>query len=89
MEDPNEADITPAVNILDISRDPPSIDEGKIATAKLQNGKATGIDQINAEFLKTKELWTLSILKNILQKIWESVNQMRHQLSGKQTKQLS
>lgn len=35
MEDPNEADITPAVNILDISRDPPSIDEGKIATAKL------------------------------------------------------
>lgn len=37
MEDPNEADITSAVNILDIhvSRDPPSIDEGKIATAKL------------------------------------------------------
>lgn len=35
MEDPNEADITPAAKILDISRDSPSIDEGKIVTAKL------------------------------------------------------
>lgn len=48
MEDPvNEAEITPAVNILDICTDPQSIDEVKMAIAKLKNGKATDIDQIS------------------------------------------
>lgn len=48
MEDlVNEAKITPAVNILDINTDLLSIDKVKMAIAKLKNGKATGIDQVN------------------------------------------
>lgn len=71
MEDPvNEAEVTPAVNILDISTDPQSIDEVKMAIAKLKNGKATDIDQISAELFKTEDVWATTILKNILQNIW-------------------
>lgn len=73
MEDPvNEAEITPAVNILDISTYPLGIEEVKMAIAKLNHGKAAGIDQTSAELLKTEEVWIPIILKNILQKIWES-----------------
>lgn len=64
MEDPvNEAEKTPVVNILDISTDPQSIDEVKMAIAKLKNGKATDIDQISAELLKTEDVWATTILK--------------------------
>lgn len=80
MEDPvNEAEITPAMNILDISTDPPSIDEIKMAIAKLKNGKATDIDQISAELLQTEDVWATTILKNILQNIWAAGG---HNLSG-------
>lgn len=72
MEDPvNEAEITPAVNILDINNDLLSIDKVKMAIAKLRNGKATGIDQINTELLRAEEVRTPTTLTNILQKIWE------------------
>ena len=60
MEDPvNEAEITPAVNILDINTDLLSIDKVKMAIAKLKNGKAAGIDKISAELHKTEDVWTL------------------------------
>ncbi|XP_062570395.1 uncharacterized protein LOC134232444 [Saccostrea cucullata] len=68
----NEVLITSAINILDINTDPPSIEEVKKAIKRLKNGKAAGIDQINAELLKAEEYWTPTILTNILQNIWES-----------------
>lgn len=30
-----------------------------MAIAKLENGKAAGIDKISAELLKTEDVWTL------------------------------
>lgn len=42
-----------------------------MAIAKLKNGKATGIDQINTELLRAEEVRTPTTLTNILQKIWE------------------
>ncbi|XP_062611962.1 uncharacterized protein LOC134273760 [Saccostrea cucullata] len=68
----NEVLITSAINTLDFNTDPPSIEEVKKAIGKLKNGKAAGIDQINAELLKAEEYWTPTILTNILQNIWES-----------------
>ena len=55
--------IAPAINILDINTEPPSIDEVKKAISTLKNGKAAGIDQIHAESLKTEEYWTLTLDK--------------------------
>jgi len=73
MSDPKcEVFITPAINILDINTEPPSIDEVKNAISTLKNGKAVGIDQIHAEFLKAEEYWTPTVLTSILKKIWES-----------------
>lgn len=67
MKDPEyEPKITLTVNILDINTDLLSIDKVKMAITKLKNGKAADIDQISAE-----EVRTLTILTNILQKIWE------------------
>lgn len=68
----NEAEITPSVYVLDISTDPPSIEEVKMAIAKLKNRKAADIGQISANLLKTEEVRTPIFLTNILQNIWES-----------------
>lgn len=68
----NEAEITPSVYVLDISTDPPSIEEVKLAIAKLKNRKAADIGQISANLLKTEEVRTPIFLTNILQNIWES-----------------
>lgn len=68
----NEAEITPSVYVLDISTDPPSIKEVKMAIAKLKNRKAADIGQISANLLKTEEVRTPIFLTNILQNIWES-----------------
>lgn len=67
----NEAEITPSVYVLDISTDPPSIEEVKMAIAKLTNRKAADIGQISANLLKTEEVRTPIFLTNILQNIWE------------------
>lgn len=68
----NEAEITPSVYVLGISTDPPSIEEVKMAIAKLKNRKAADIGQISANLLKTEEVRTPIFLTNILQNIWES-----------------
>lgn len=68
----NEAEITPSVYVLDISTDPPSIEEVKMAIAKLKNRKAADIGQISANLLKTEEVRTPIFLTNILQNISES-----------------
>lgn len=68
----NEAEITPSVYVVDISTDPPSIEEVKMAIAKLKNRKAADIGQISANLLKTEEVRTPIFLTNILQNIWES-----------------
>lgn len=44
---------------MDKSTDPPSKDKVKMAIAKLENGKAAGIDKISAELHKTEDVWTL------------------------------
>lgn len=69
----NEAEITPSVYVLDISTDPPSIEEVKMAIAKLKNRKAADIGQISAS--EHPSSW---------QTFYRTYgNQMRHQLSGK------
>lgn len=44
---------------MDKSTDPPSKDKVKMAIAKLENGKAAGIDKISAELHKTEDVWAL------------------------------
>ena len=77
-DDPaTEANITPAVDLLDIETEPPNVEEVKIAIKGLKNGKAPGIDiesipRVQAELLKAEEHQTALALTEILRDIWTS-----------------
>ena len=54
---------------LDINTEPPTMQEIRQATKKLKNGKAPGIDRIQAELLKAGEQITPTVLASILRKV--------------------
>ena len=69
-EDPPEEEEAPEE--LDISEEPPSIEEIKKALRTLRNGKAPGADQITPEMLKADPEETSKELKRIFDLIWEN-----------------
>ncbi|XP_046565193.1 uncharacterized protein LOC124273893 [Haliotis rubra] len=67
-----EANIEPAADSLDISIEPPNIEEEKRAIRALKNGKAPGMDQIYADMLKAEDSVTPALLTDIISNVWES-----------------
>ena len=65
-----EAVIAPAEIPLDINTEPPTIQEIRQAINKLKNGKAPGIDRIQADLFKAEEQITPTVLASILRKVW-------------------
>ena len=66
------AEIPPAVEDLDICKDPPTMEEVKAAIKAMKSGKAGGADGVTAEMLKAEETQTPRLLMCIFRKIWGS-----------------
>lgn len=49
--DPNEPSVPDPLDDLNINTDPPPQAEGETATKAVKNGKASGIDSLDAEFI--------------------------------------
>ena len=70
--DPGEpADPPPSESYLDIDIGPPSIAEVRSAIENLKNGKAPGIDSLQAELQKADIGTTSRLLTDLFCKIWE------------------
>ena len=70
--DPDEpADPPPSESYLDIDTGPPGIAEVRSAIENLKNGKAPGIDSLQAELLKADIGTTSRLLTDLFCKIWE------------------
>ena len=65
-------DIQAAREVLEISTEPPTLTEVKVALQNMKNGKAAGIDGITADMLKAEDVMTPKLLRDILEKIWQS-----------------
>ena len=72
--DPEEpADPPPSESYLDIDTSPPSIAEVRLAIESMKNGKAPGIDSLQAELFKADVSTTSRLLTDLFSKIWEEV----------------
>ena len=71
------ATIKPAETDLDISIEPPTINEIKKAIGNLNRGKAPGDDQVTAEMIQVEKELTPKLLHRIFQQIW-----MKEELPG-------
>ena len=72
--DPEEpADPPPSESYLDIDTSPTGIAEVRSAIENLKNGKAPGIDSMQAELLKADIGTTSRLLTDLFCKIWEQV----------------
>ena len=70
--DPAEsADPPPSEVNLDIETKPPSTAEVSSAIENLKNGKAPGIDSLQAELLKADVCTSTRLLTDLFHKIWE------------------
>lgn len=49
--DPSEPSVPDPLDDLNINTDPPPQAEGETATKAVKNGKASGIDSLDAEFI--------------------------------------
>ena len=49
--EPNEPSVPDPLDDLNINTDPPTQAEGETATKGVKNGKASGIDSLDAEFI--------------------------------------
>ena len=67
---PTPAAPTPPQEQLDINCDPPTEEEILTAIKKTRNGKAPGIDGIQAEMLKADLTTSTKVLKNLFDNIW-------------------
>ena len=65
------ADPPPSESYLDIDTSPPGIAEVRSAIENLKNGKAPGIDSMQAELLKADIGTTSRLLTDLFCKIWE------------------
>jgi hypothetical protein len=70
LEDPPQ-EVEEEMEELDISEEPPTVQEIKTALKALKNGKAPGEDQISAEMLKADIEQTSLELQKIFDIIWE------------------
>ena len=66
----NEPTIEDPETELDISTDPPETDEIITSIKDLKNGKAPGIDNLNAELFKANPIITANILQPLFCDIW-------------------
>ena len=70
--DPEEpADPPPSESYLDIDTSPPGIAEVRLAIESMKNGKAPGIDSLQAELFKADISTTSRLLTDLFSKIWE------------------
>ena len=60
-----------SASYLDISTSPPGIAEVRSAIEAMKNGKAPGIDSLQAELLKADVVTSSRLLTDLFGKIWE------------------
>lgn len=66
-----EANIEEAESDLDIDIEPPSVEEIIAAIEHLKNGRAPGIDNLNAEYFKADPMFAAKLLQPLFTKIWK------------------
>ena len=67
-------DIPEAENDLEVDTSPPTVDEIITAIKSLKNGKAPGLDNLNAELFKADPVVTASILYPLFKCVWNNNN---------------
>lgn len=65
-------DVIPQKAPIERLNDTPSLEETIKAISKLNNGKAPGVDTLNAELFKFGGHYFLEMLTGVIQKIWKS-----------------